>query len=357
MELPDLASRAELVRRYAHLLQHFGSEIGERPLVRQNNTFFPDPFAKDEASVTRLVRRLALHGGLDDIPLAVRLLSLEGPLPAEGGDASGCGPARSGAAGCGSAGCAPTAVGTTASPPRLVERDEGWVLNVFDAELHHPVALTCTLARSLARLFLAETASATAPVEEPLEVSVDLACVALGFGTLVLEGSYIYAKSCGGPSVTQLTRLGVGELAVACSLFIAIGGHSGRRATAELGTTQRVLLAEANDWAASNAPLIERLATSPGQLASSVPTLTDTKPWLLRLFQRPRVRPSEPSLERALAGELGDAELLELAQAARGDKPGAKAAGGPQRPAPDSRRDELRALVDEALGAQPLSPR
>jgi len=28
MELPDLASRAELLRRYARLLETFGSEIG-----------------------------------------------------------------------------------------------------------------------------------------------------------------------------------------------------------------------------------------------------------------------------------------------------------------------------------------
>src|SRR4030095_6296854 len=151
-----------------------------------------------------------------------------------------------------------------ASPTRLEERSDGWVLNVFEAELHHPVALTCTLARALARLFLAETENPPAPVEAPLDVSVDLACVALGFGTLVLEGSYVYAKSCGGPSVTQLTRLGVGALAVAWSLFIALGRHEGRgsqrSAAAELGTTQRALLAEANDWAASNAHLIEQLA-------------------------------------------------------------------------------------------------
>jgi hypothetical protein len=344
MELPDLASRAELVRRYAHLLQHFGSEIGARPLVRQNNAFFPDPFSKDEASVTRLVRRLQSHGGLDDIPLSVRVVSLEATELTSGGSASGR---------CGSGACAPAQLGSTASASRLVESDAGWVLNVFDAELHHPVALTCSLARALARLFLVETESARSPVEAPLDVSVDLTCVALGFGTLVLEGSYIYAKSCGGPSVTKLTHLNVGELAVACSIFIALGRHSGRRAAAELGTTQRALLAEANDWAASNARLIRQLATSPGQLASSAPSLTDTRPWLLRVFDRAPRASGEPSLERALSGELGDAELLELARAARDEKRTVDAdddaddAGA--RSAKSARRDELRALVDEAL--------
>jgi hypothetical protein len=343
MELPDIAARAELVRRYAHLLWHFGSEIGERPLVRQNGEFFPDVFEKDEPSVARLVRRLQVHAGLHDIPVQVRLSSL---APAEASaeeQAAACG-----SGGCGSGACAPAAGDAKAA--RLEERSDGWVLNVFDAELHHPVALTCTLARSLARLFLAETESPSAPVEAPYDVSVDLACVALGLGTLVLEGSYIYAKSCGGPSVTQLTRLSAGELAVACSLFIARGGHSGRRALGELGTTQRALLAEANEWAASNPRIIAQLASDPGQLASGAPELSDTRPWLLRLFNRgghDRARPAaEPSLERALSGELGDAELLELGRAARSQG----RVEGRASPAPDdARRDELRALVDEAL--------
>jgi len=340
MELPDLASRAELVRRYAHLLQNFGSEIGERPLVRQNGDFFPDMFTRDEASAGRLVRRLQAHAGLSDIPLTVQLLSLAATEHEDGvgGHASG---------NCGSGACGPAKVGAAGSAARLVEREDGWVLNVFDAELHHPVALTCTLARALAQLFLHETQSEQARVEAPLEVSVDLATVALGFGLLALEGSYIYAKSCGGPSVTQLTTLSVGELAVVNALFIAVGGHSGRRALSELGTTQRALLAEANDWAASNGRLIRQLASDPGQLATSAPALGDTKPWLLRLFDR-SPRRAEPSLERVLSGELAEAELVELARQARKPATAGRAEGAPPS-ASDARREELRALVDEAL--------
>lgn len=343
MELPDLGGRAELVRRYAHLLQHFGSEIGTRPLVRQNGEFFPDRFEKDEPSLARLVRRLQTHAGLDDIPLQVRLLSLD-----DTGAAGSCGPS-----GCGPSGCSPgtqaPAVPEGAAAARLLEAGSGWVLNVFDAELQHPVALTCKLAQALASLFLAETQSDSAPVEAPIEVSVDLACVALGLGNLVLEGSYVYAKSCGGPSVTQLTALNVGELAVAGSLFIAVGGHSGRRALAELGTTQRALLAEANEWAASNPRIIEQLATDPGQLAVNAPKLGETRPWLLRLFDRPGSRAAkngpEPSLEQALSGNLGDAELRRLYQSARGAEPKT----GPSSALNAAERDELRSLVDEAL--------
>jgi hypothetical protein len=329
MQLPDLAGRAELVRRYAHLLAHFGTEIGKRPLVLQNAKFFPDVFEKDEASVARLVRRLQLHAGLEDIPIQVRLLAADGTR-ASGGS-------------CGSGACAPVKLADSAEMPRLEEQPAGWVLNVFDVELNHPVALTTQLSRALARIFLRETASEEAPVEAPLDVSTDLTCVALGLGTLVLEGSYIYAKSCGGPSVTCLTTLSVGELAVACSLFIAAGGHSGRRALAELGTTQSVLLSEANAWADSNAHLVHALAHSPGQLATSAPALRDIRPWLVRIFERAPRKSSEGSLERALSGELGDAELLRLARTL-------EPAPSPRQPRPrDAQREEIQALVDEAL--------
>src|SRR5688572_30321655 len=99
MELPDLAGRGEVVRRYAHLLHHFGKELGRRPLVLQNAQFFPDVFAPDEPSLVRLVRRLQVHAGMSDIPIAVRLLSSsegmssEGALAAAGGNCktTGCG--------------------------------------------------------------------------------------------------------------------------------------------------------------------------------------------------------------------------------------------------------------------------
>ena len=97
--LPDLAGRGELVRRYAHLLHHFGKEIGARPLVRQNAEFFPDRFDKDAPSVERLVRRLQTHAGLLGVPLGVRLVPLE--LAEAGTNAGkGCGSGACGT-GCG----------------------------------------------------------------------------------------------------------------------------------------------------------------------------------------------------------------------------------------------------------------
>jgi hypothetical protein len=341
-QLPPLDRCAELARRYAHLLAHFSTELGERPLVRQNAEFFPDRFDKDAPSVERLVRRLQTHAGLLDVPMQVRLLSIdsEGTVQVSGG--------------CGSGGCAPSCStpASSGNGSRLEETAQGWILNVLDSELHHPVALTTQLSLALADIFLAETSSADAPVEEPLAVSRDLACVALGLGLIVLEGSFIYSKSCGGPSVTRLTELSAGDLAVACSLFIALGGHSARRALSELSTTQRALLAEANEWAASNAKLLTQLSDDPGQVAIRAPAVGETRSWLLRVFDRPpakkrtAAKAGHATLEQALASGLGDHELLELAreQAAPGSKPAARQATRRTR-----EDDELSALVDEAL--------
>lgn len=333
MELPHREGRAELVRRYAHLLERFAGEIGKRPLVLQNGTFFPDLYERDEASAARLLRRLQAHAGMSDIPIQARVVPLE---KVEGAHAGGCG----------SGACGPVNVGETPPAARLEEHAGGWLVNVFDAELHHPVGLTTQLARALGRIFLAEASTRSSDIEAPEMVSTELAAVALGFGPLLLEGSYVYGKSCGGPSVQQLTTLSVGELAIACSLFIEMGGHSARRALGHLGTTQRALLSEASEWAASNAAVIQKLADSPGQLATRAPELRETKPWLLRVFDRPR-RP-EPSLERALDGGLADEELLELARSVdpRRSADAATGTGKPRIAKPD---DDLRALVDEAL--------
>ncbi|MEY4546379.1 MAG: hypothetical protein RL685_2574 [Pseudomonadota bacterium] len=366
-QLPSLDRCAELARRYAHLLQHFSSELGERPLVRQSGEFFPDRFDKDAPSVERLVRRLQAHAGMVDVPIQVRVLAIdsEGSVQVSGGS-------------CGSGGCAPSCAapsGANGSPSRLEETAQGWTLNVLEGELHHPVALTTQLSLALAEIFLAETSSAQSPVEQPHAVSRDLACVALGLGLIALEGSYIYGKSCGGPSVTRLTELSVGELAVACSLFIALGGHSARRARSDLSTTQRALLGEASEWAQSNTRLLARLLDDPGQVASRPPEVREARSWLLRVFDgQPKVTTrraaaskgrQQATLEQALASGLADHELLELAReqanlgsnrASGNGATGSGAAsstpssnGASRAPRRTREHEELAALVDEAL--------
>jgi hypothetical protein len=259
---------------------------------------------------------------MSDIPITTRLYDADGQLEA---------------ASCSSGAC------SSPSPrfdtPRIVEQDDGWILNVSDTEIRHPVALTSNLARGLANIFVMETAREPSDVAAPLDVTVDITAVALGLGSLLLEGSYIYTKSCGGPSVAQLTALGLPDLAVVFVVFSQIHGHSVRSALSELGVTQRAAVVEANDWAQTQRPLIERLKVEPARFVEGEFELLQERGFLQRLFGRRQS--SEELFERALDGELSTGELQRSSESRAKSK-------APRDPA----RDELKALVNETLDAE-----
>lgn len=311
MELPALPVQRELVERIARLREGRREEFGERPMVLPTAEFFPDEFSADQPSVEKLVRRMQAHAGMSDIPIDVRVIAPEGEESGE--DAS-----------CGTGACcsapAPTAEGLT----RLVDGGDSWTLNVPALEVGHPVVLTANIARALGFVFLKETESDEAPIEEPAEASADLCAVELGFGELLLEGSYIYTKSCGGPSVATVTALSTPELAIAFSLFCAVGGHPIKRALGELGATQKSALGEARGLVDSNPELVDSMKRTPELVALGHYELEEARPWLMRAFGRKKKQPVE-----------------ELAP----------------RPAPRPRAaspadDELKDLVAEALSAQ-----
>lgn len=270
MELPDDRTLFDLVQRYASLIERFGADIGHRPMVLPNGSFFPDTFSGDPASVGRLLRRMQTHAGMSDIPLRVGLLDTDASDEA-------CG-----SGGCGS--CSPPSVASGSHAARLVDLGDSWQVNVAEAELRHPVALTAALARSLGHVFLLEETSAARPIEEPLEVTVELTTVALGLGSLLLSGAYLYQKSCGGPNVACLTTLGLSELSIAFALFAAHGGHSLRKARGELEVTQREQLREAETWILSNPRVSKLLASDPLRLALGDFELSAPKSWALRLL-------------------------------------------------------------------------
>jgi hypothetical protein len=313
-----------VLERYAALVARLGSELGDRPLVLPTAKFFPDAFGKDQRSALRLVRRMQRHAGMTDIPIAVDLV---------GGDEStaqgGCG-----TGGCGTSGCA---VPEADEPvPRLIDEGGAWRMNLPVAELEHSVVLTANIARALGYIFLVETREESEALVEPVDVTADLAAVALGFGALLLEGSYIYSKSCGGPKVARVTRLTCPELAVAFSAFVVRGGHRLRSALHELGTTQRALVEESHPWLDANRDVAEALRSSPERIAARAYELEEPRPWLLRLFGKS---------QRAAAHD-GDIELEEL-EAMVSALPAAPVAARARRS--DPRREELRELVDEAM--------
>ena len=295
-------------------------------MVLPTGDFFPDHFDGDEASVRQLARRMQAHAGIEDIPVEVRVVAMEG--------------ASSGGS-CSTGACAAPVASSASELPRLMDTGEGWVLHVFQPELGHPVVLTTVLGRALAHVFLYETLDEGQSIEAPADVTADLAAVALGLGALLLQGSYIYSKSCGGPSVARATRLGPDELAVAVALFAAVGGHSVRKLTRELDATQQAAFGEAWSWAGANGKLVEALRRDAAAVADGRFDLEEARPWLLRVLGK-RKRGDAAAL-----GELPDDVSVEQLEMMVASAPALRRA---QPKAPDPRRDELKALVEEALG-------
>jgi hypothetical protein len=313
--LPEPVARA-VIQRYARLIQRLGPELGERPLVLPNAEFFPDTFQPNGKSLRRLVKRMREHAGMLDIPVKAVLVTDD----EEGHSHSG--------GGCGGGGCAvPKASAET--PTRLVDDGETWRLQLTEPELGHPVALTATVARSLGFVFLMETRDGDEPIDEPVEISVDLAAVALGFGELLLEGSHIYSKGCGGPSVAKVTALGPAELGLACALFVKTGKHSARALGRELPPTQKEAFEQGRLMLEDNPSIARTLAEAPERLTDGQFELGRKESSIAGLFGRKR-RDAEPSLE----------ELERMLAAAPKRQP-------PKRR--DRANDELASLVDEAL--------
>jgi hypothetical protein len=291
----------------------------ERPLVLPNGQFFPDVFSGDEPSVQRLLDRLLEHADLADMAITVRFWG-------ETADAS-CG-----SGGCGSCGPA-TAEPETESVERLTDAGEHWQVNVLPTEVRDPVALSSALCRAIALAVLREADAP--PSELPLDLAVDLTAVELGFGVLLLEGSHIYRKSCGGPSIARVTALDPSELSLAVALSAAVHEQPLRAVSKHLSATQQAAFAEAKVWADSNAALVLLLRENPERVAAGQFELRETASWLGRWLGA--------KARRAKAPEA--ATTIEELEAALQSAPIARA---PQK-VHDPKFEEIRRLVDEAL--------
>lgn len=310
-----------ILQRYARLVARLGDEIGERPMVLPNSEFFPDAVGTTRKGLQKLVDRMRRHAGIEDIPLEVELLGEERAATT----ASCCGGSCS---------------GSTTGPEgaeRLIEERGGYKLVLHTGELGDSVVLVTQVARTLGHLFLVETLVEGQPIDPPAEVTIDLAAVALGFGALMLEGSYIYKKSCGGPRVYRVTHLGCAELGAAFALFVARGSHPPKQAIRELGTTQRAVYRDAQAWLDANPRVVRLLRDDPGALASEPAVLHAPQPSLLGWLGRGR--------SRAADGDGGEDPVGELEELARHVEP----AAAPRVRRADPARDELRALVEEAF--------
>jgi len=319
MELPNGKVRHGLVAAYAEVVGSLGLLSTERELVLPNGEFFPDVFSADEPSVQRMLDRLLEHAGISDMALVVRFW---------GESAASCGTGA-----CGS--CGPTlADPESESVERLVDAGEHWQVNVLPAEVGSPVALSSALCHAIALAVLRE--SDAPPRNLPLDLAVDLTAIALGYGVLLLEGSHIYRKSCGGPSIARATALGPTEAALVLALSAAVNGQSLRKVGKHLSATQCEAFAEAAAWADSNAALAHSLRAEPARVARGEFQLRETSSWLNRWLGS--------KLRRAPNAE--SATTIEELEAALGSESSPRPALKPR----DPKLDEIRRLVDEALG-------
>ncbi|HHH11604.1 MAG TPA: hypothetical protein ENK23_05965 [Sorangium sp.] len=146
-------------------------------LVLPNAKFFPDHFDKSDKAVARLMQRIAKIAGLSDLKIAVRIVRSE--------DAGGGGCA-SGACGIGGS--------SDEKRPRVERHGDGWAVNVAASETGNPTMLTTGMVRAISHIFLTEAELYDGVDPREAEGAVDLCGVLLGFGVLLCNGAYIYAK-------------------------------------------------------------------------------------------------------------------------------------------------------------------
>ena len=307
-----------MVSAYALVTERLGLLEHERPLVLPNSEFFPDVFTGDEASVQRLLDRMLEHAGLSDMAVVARFW---------GEQAASCGTGACGS--CGPAQAEPE----SESVERMIDAGEFWQVNVLPGETQQPVVLSSALCRAIALCVLREADSP--PTNLALDLAVDLTAVELGFGVLLLEGSHIYRKSCGGPSIARVTALGPIELALAVALSASVQGQPLRKVSKHLSPTQEEAFAEAKVWADSNAALVALLRRDPERVARGEFELREPASWLGRWLGGKARR--APSADTASTIEELEAALQSAAVVPSAPKPR------------DPKFEEIRRLVDEAL--------
>lgn len=306
----------DLVRLYAGFWDRCQTELGPRRLVSPDARDFPDAFTKDETSVRLLVERMQLHAGMDDVPIAVEL---ESGKEAESCSSSSCRKL-------------PAPGGTT-----IFDEGQSWRLLVPERLTSHSTLLTTVIAQALGAVFLAETTPEGAPLDPRPELSQELAAVGLGLGGLLLAGSHVYQKSCGGPSVAHLTAFSTFDLATLTYLMAELSGSDLKPLIAHLEATQRASLNEVLQFFKSNKRLITALDTSPGLIAAGVFE-----------FERPRTLVDRV---RALVGRPEPSPSLDLVALQEDLKQRSLPSNGgtaPRRLQPSP--SDLKALVSEEFG-------
>jgi hypothetical protein len=261
MALPSEDVMRDLVARYAGLLAACGEAFEGAELVTPTAEHFPDHWARDAKSVGRLLERVVSYTPLPEgVPLEVQFVE-------DGGDDGHC------TSGCSKPGARLDGVARVGN---------GYRMPISVTETGHPTRLVCALSRAVSAAVLAE---AEVEVDE-IGLMSDVMATACGLGVLLLEGSHVYTKSCGGPSIHQGTFLDPGELSLLVALFCRLHDLPARAARKHLGATQAEAFDEAWAFVSANDGVVEKLREAPELLEAGAFVFEGKKGILSRLVER-----------------------------------------------------------------------
>jgi len=289
MALPSEDVLRELVARFAHVRAAHGEAFEGAELVTPTAAHFPDHWARDGKSLARLLERVASYTPLGEgVPLGIAIVE----------DASDDGHCTSG--------CAKPGARIDGVRPA----GDGYVVPLPVTETANPTRLVCALARGVSAAVLAEAGEEVDGAD--VGAWSEVFAVASGFGVVMLEGSYVYARSCGGPSIHQGTAHSASELAVLLALFCATTETAPRAARKHLGATQAEAFDEACAFVRRNDALVDKLREAPELLEGGAFAFEEKRGLLSRLLSS-RDEPAPPKARERDADEarrLAEARAL-----------------------------------------------
>ena len=289
VDLPNEGRMRWILERSARLLE--GGTEPVSGLVLPTAEFFPDTFDGSERALLRLLARVLKLAGLSDLEVGLAV-SVD-----DGGGSGGS---------CSSGSCSTPAASPSQNMQRVVEVGDAYVVNVAAPEIGNPTVLTTALVRAVSHIFLKEAELYEHFELAEVPVAVDLASVWLGFGVLACNGSYIYAKSCGGVRVASATTMPVEELALALAIYCKLYQQPRRTVNRHLQVTPRAFFDESAVWSDSNAKVVALLGSDPRSVAAGSYTLSEARSWLGRLIGLGRSRgptaPTDDELEQLAEG-------------------------------------------------------